>query len=189
MCTLNLLEGVKYIVTQRTHFNKCCQFRDWCIKSHNIHIDLFNPIMQNKKLFLADSMTLLYELCIYPSTKSKNNTQVAGPSIISAFGEKFKIRIILFMYLSPPTFDNWGGSWGNWQLCSSCNASSQLKDLAEFYNTVRTTAFRGERKRLEVIDHFCLLQDLFPHPSICRLCQRLVFLSVYAQHVPILKWK
>lgn len=132
MCTLNLLEGVKYIVTQRTHFNKCCQFRDWCIKSRNIHIDLFNPIMQNKKLFLADSMTLLYELCIYPSTKSKNNTQVAGPSIISAFGEKFKIRIILFMYLSPPTFDNWGGSWGNWQLCSSCNASSQLKDLAEF---------------------------------------------------------
>lgn len=92
MCTLNL-EWVKYIVTQRTHFDRCCQFRDWCTKSHDILIDLFNPIMQNKKCFLADSMTLLYELCIYPSTKSKNSTQVAGPSIISALVRNLRLRI------------------------------------------------------------------------------------------------
>lgn len=36
--------------------------------------------------------------------------QVAGPSIISAFGEKFKIKKILFMYISPPTFENWSQS-------------------------------------------------------------------------------
>lgn len=36
--------------------------------------------------------------------------QVAGPRIISAFGEQFKIKEILFMYTSPPTFENWGQS-------------------------------------------------------------------------------
>lgn len=40
--------------------------------------------------------------------------QVATPSIISAFGEKLKIKKILFMYAFPLTFKNWEESLRNW---------------------------------------------------------------------------
>lgn len=56
-------------------------------------------------------MTLLYELYAHtPQPYPNLNIKLAGPSLISAFGEKLKIKSPLFMYTSPPTFDNWGES-------------------------------------------------------------------------------
>lgn len=42
-----------------------------------------------------------------PLTKFKIKMQVATPSIMSAFGEKLKIKKTLFMYTFPLTFKNW----------------------------------------------------------------------------------
>lgn len=102
MCTMNFLEGVDYVVTQRTHFDKCCQFRDRCIRSHVILIYVFNPIIQNETILPVDSITVFYELCVYipPPDPKLNNMPVARPSTISAFGEKLK-KIFTCTSLSP----------------------------------------------------------------------------------------
>ena len=111
-------------------------------------------------------MTILYELHTHtpPPKLQPNKIQVAGPHMISAFGEKPKITKILFLCISVPSLKIGVRVEGNGMFVTVVKFQYKEESI-RIPESIWETLLSGERSRaLGVFHHLCcfLIQPFPP---------------------------